>query len=102
MMPTRKGKEHNFKAFYEGVIFDTAKQVLEKNGIDKPGGRQEGPLFDTEPDFQYQNAKRYHRATEQIMSMLIDDFWDCPDLRTIRQRLGQKFFPPRISTHGRL
>ena len=45
MIPTRKQKEHNFKAFYEGVIFGTSKEVLEKNGIDKPGRLQEGPLF---------------------------------------------------------
>ena len=89
-LPLPEGKEEYFKAFHEGVIYGSAKQLLEKNGIDilRPGiSKLEGPYCTTE-EWPYTTAKRYHRATEKIMSLLIYDFWNYPDIKSIRETLG--------------
>ena len=89
-LPLPKGNEEYYKAFHEGVIYASAKRLLEKNGIDilRPGiSKLEGPCFTTE-EWPYTTAKRYHRATEKIMSLLIYDLWNYPDIKSIRKRLG--------------
>ena len=72
------------EAFYEGAIYATAEEYLEKKGLTKSSSTTED---------RYESVKTYTRATKQILTILKNESKSNWDLRSIKQKVD--FLPNR-------